>query len=33
MSTVAMALAAAREKLPANEARLLLGHILERPAA
>lgn len=33
MTTVAMALAAARTKLPANEARLLLGHIVERPAA
>jgi release factor glutamine methyltransferase len=33
MSTVATALAAAREKLPASEARLLLGHVLGRPAA
>lgn len=33
MSTVAAALAAARAKLPANEARLLLGHVLCRPAA
>lgn len=33
MTTVAAALAAARAKLPAGEARLLLGHVLERPAA
>lgn len=33
MTTVAAALAAARAKLPANEARLLLGHVLEKPAA
>ncbi|OHC67686.1 MAG: protein-(glutamine-N5) methyltransferase, release factor-specific [Rhodocyclales bacterium RIFCSPLOWO2_02_FULL_63_24] len=33
MSTVAAALAAARTKLPASEARLLLGHVLGRPAA
>lgn len=33
MSTVAVALAAARAKLPAAEARLLLGHALDRPAA
>ncbi|MDP2826220.1 MAG: peptide chain release factor N(5)-glutamine methyltransferase [Sulfuritalea sp.] len=33
MTTVAAALAAARTKLPASEARLLLGHVLERPAA
>ncbi len=33
MSTVARALAAAREKLPASEVRLLLGHVLGRPAA
>ena len=33
MTTVAMALAAARTKLPANEARLLLGHVTARPAA
>ncbi len=33
MSTVAAALAAAREKLPASEARLLLGHVMVRPAA
>lgn len=31
MSTIAAALAAAREKLPINEARLLLGHIVQRP--
>ena len=30
---MAAALAAARAKLPAGEARLLLGHVLERPAA
>lgn len=30
MTTVAAALAAAREKLPASEARLLLGHVLRR---
>lgn len=33
MTTVATALAAARSKLPANEARLLLGHVTARPAA
>ena len=33
MSTVAEALAAARAKLPAAEARLLLGHVLGRSAA
>ncbi len=33
MTTVASALAAARTKLPANEARLLLGHVTVRPAA
>jgi release factor glutamine methyltransferase len=33
MNTVAAALAAARAKLPASEARLLLGHVLQRPAA
>lgn len=33
MSTVAAALAAARERLPASEARLLLGHVMDRPAA
>lgn len=33
MSTVAAALAAARAKLPAAEARLLLGHVLGRSAA
>jgi release factor glutamine methyltransferase len=33
MTTVATALAAARTKLPANEARLLLGHVTARPAA
>ena len=33
MTTVAAALAAARAKLPASEARLLLGHVLGRPAA
>ena len=32
MTSVATALAAARTKLPANEARLLLGHVLDRPA-
>lgn len=32
MSTVAAALAAAREKLPASEVRQLLGHALGRPA-
>lgn len=32
MTTVAQALAAARRRLPANEARLLLGHVLARPA-
>jgi release factor glutamine methyltransferase len=31
MTTVAEALAAARAKLPASEARLLLGHVLGRP--
>jgi release factor glutamine methyltransferase len=33
MTTVAAALAAARAKLPASEARLLLGHVLGKPAA
>ncbi len=33
MTTVAVALAAARAKLPASEARLLLGHVLGRPPA
>ena len=33
MTTVAAALAAARAKLPASEARLLLGHALGRTAA
>lgn len=33
MSTVAAALAAARARLPASEARLLLGHVMARPAA
>jgi release factor glutamine methyltransferase len=33
MSTVAAALAAARARLPASEARLLLGHVLGRPPA
>ncbi|MBI5899601.1 MAG: peptide chain release factor N(5)-glutamine methyltransferase [Rhodocyclales bacterium] len=33
MTTVAAALTAARGKLPAGEARLLLGHVLQRPAA
>ena len=33
MTTVAVALAAARAKLPASEARLLLGHLLDRSAA
>ena len=33
VSTVAAALAAARAKLPASEARLLLGHVLQRPTA
>jgi len=33
MTTVAAALEAARAKLPASEARLLLGHVLGRPAA
>jgi release factor glutamine methyltransferase len=33
MTTVGAALAAARTKLPASEARLLLGHVLDRPAA
>jgi len=33
MTTVAAALAAARAKLPANEARLLLGHVLDRSPA
>jgi release factor glutamine methyltransferase len=33
MNTVATALAAAREKLPASEARLLLGHVMDRPPA
>lgn len=33
MTTVAAALAAARVKLPASEARLLLGQVLRKPAA
>ena len=33
MSTIAAALAAARTKLPASEARLLMGHAIDRPAA
>lgn len=33
MTTIAAALAAARTKLPASEARLLLGHVLNKPAA
>lgn len=33
MTTVAAALTAARAKLPASEARLLLGHVLQHPAA
>ncbi|MCX7164199.1 MAG: peptide chain release factor N(5)-glutamine methyltransferase [Rhodocyclales bacterium] len=33
MTTVAAALAAARAKLPAGEARLLLGHVLQRPVS
>ena len=33
MNTLKAALAAAREKLPASEARLLLGYVLDRPAA
>jgi release factor glutamine methyltransferase len=33
MSTVVAALAAARAKLPASEARLLLGHVLDRATA
>lgn len=33
MTTVAAALAAAQARLPANEARTLLGHVLDRPAA
>ena len=33
MTTVAAALAAARAKLPASEARLLLGHVAGRPPA
>ncbi len=33
MTTVAAALAAAQARLPANEARILLGHVLDRPAA
>jgi len=33
MTTVAVALAAAQARLPANEARILLGHVLDRPAA
>ncbi len=33
MTIIAAALAAARGKLPASEARLLLGHVLQRPAA
>ena len=31
MTTIAAALVAAREKLPGNEARLLLGHVLQQP--
>ncbi len=31
MTTIAAALAAAREKLPGFEARLLLGHVLQQP--
>jgi release factor glutamine methyltransferase len=31
MTTIAAALAAAREKLPGNEVRLLLGHVLQQP--
>jgi release factor glutamine methyltransferase len=31
MTTIAAALAAAREKLPSFEARLLLGHVLQQP--
>jgi release factor glutamine methyltransferase len=33
MNTVRTTLAAAREKLPASEARLLLGHVMDRPPA
>lgn len=33
MTTVADAFAAARAKLPAAEARMLLGHVIERPIA
>lgn len=33
MTTVAAALVAARARLSASEARLLLGHVLDRPAA
>ena len=33
MTTLAAALSAARAKLPANEARLLLGHVLDRQPA
>ena len=33
MTTVAATLAAARKKLPASEARLLLGHVLQRSPA
>ena len=33
MTTVVVALAAARAKLSASEARLLLGHVLDRPPA
>jgi len=33
MTTVAAALAAARARLPASEARLLLGHILDKPSS
>jgi len=33
MTTVAAALVAGRARLPANEARLLLGHLLGRPTA
>lgn len=32
MTTIAAALAAAREKLPGFEARLLLGHVLQQPS-
>ena len=33
MSTVGAALAAARARLPASEARLLLGHVLDKPTS